>query len=342
MLEKKLTLEQNICAAKIFLNTFGFKLEDVRNLTESSKIKIFNKSMNEVGELHFNNQKVVITAKYNKITLTASYDFAKMFGFVDVGYDNELFGQWFSKINFKIDNSVDSIKGEFLVTNTADSEFGISCQCHPLITLNIPNQGDFVFKILRDGSIFYFEFNTKNYSELIEISSNFECIRHVIKKGEFDREKNKYVYKKDVGIFNASEDGIDKDKLHVFLNEEQNGRTLAYQSKLVKKIDKNNYRKTNIQCGLLMQKFDNNMLKKVQLLREILTIDDISLLDNLISVCYDNYTDEELVALLGIKRPAFVYQDGAENLTDSYFGIGKESMFLLPNEQKQLLKKQEV
>ena len=101
MLEKNLTLEQNICAAKIFLNTFGFKLEDVRNLTESSKIKIFNKSMNEVGELHFNNQKVVITAKYNKITLTASYDFAKMFGFVDVGYDNELFGQWFSKINFK-------------------------------------------------------------------------------------------------------------------------------------------------------------------------------------------------------------------------------------------------
>ena len=142
-----------------------------------------------------------------------------------------------------------------------------------------------------------------------------------------------------MGVFNAAECGEDKDKLNMFLNEEQNGEILNYRRDLVKKVDKNNYRELNIQRGLLMQQLDNDMLEKVQLLREIFTIDGISLLDNLISVCYDSYTDEELVALLGTKRPTPIYQDGAKTLTDSYFGIGKESEFLSLEQQKRLLKK---
>ena len=38
MVEKYLTLEQNTCAARIFLNTFGLTLEDVSNINEFSKI----------------------------------------------------------------------------------------------------------------------------------------------------------------------------------------------------------------------------------------------------------------------------------------------------------------
>ena len=114
----------------------------------------------------------------------------------------------------------------------------------------------------------------------------------------------------------------------MFLNEEQEGEILNYRRELVKKVDKNNYKKMNIQRGLLMQQLDSDMLKKVRLLRKIFTIDDISLLDNLISVCYDNYTDDELTALLGTKRPTTVYQNDAKNLTDSYFGIDKKSKFV--------------
>lgn len=38
MKEKYLTLEQNTCAAKIFLNTFGFILEDAQEINKFSKI----------------------------------------------------------------------------------------------------------------------------------------------------------------------------------------------------------------------------------------------------------------------------------------------------------------
>ncbi len=46
MVEKFLTLEQNICAARIFLNTFGLILENINKVNEFSKIKIFDKAVN--------------------------------------------------------------------------------------------------------------------------------------------------------------------------------------------------------------------------------------------------------------------------------------------------------
>lgn len=328
MKEKYLTLEQNTCAARIFLNTFGFILEDAQEINEFSKIKIYDKSMNEVGQLYFDNRKVMMTAKDNNKCLMASYDIAKLFRLIDTECDNALFAKWSSKINFQIKNNNDyNINGEFLIDNVADSQFGISCQCHPLININLSNKADINLKLLRNGCVFFFEFDTENYNETIEFNIISEYIRHVIKKGKLNQE-GYCSYKKYIGIFNAAEAGENKDKLLVFLTEEQNEEILNYKSELVHKADSNDYMKMNIQRGLLMQKLDNDMLEKIQLLRQILTIDGVSILDNLISICYDNYTDEELVALLGTKRPAVVYQNGAENLTNSYFGIGTKNKFL--------------
>ena len=103
-MEKNLTHEQNICAARIFLNTFGLTLENVSNVNEFSKIKIFDKTMNEIGELHFDKGKVIMSANYNNSVLEADFDIAKMSGFIDPECKNApfaLFGQWFSKIEFK-------------------------------------------------------------------------------------------------------------------------------------------------------------------------------------------------------------------------------------------------
>ena len=50
------------------------------------------------------------------------------------------------------------------------------------------------------------------------------------------------------------------------------------------------------------------------------------------------YSDEEIVALLGIRRNKMNYQDGANSLKESYFEIGQDSQFLSIEQQKRLLK----
>lgn len=340
MEEKYLTLDQNICAARIFLNTFGFILEDVNELDEFSKIKIYNKSMNIVGQLYFNKGKVMFSAKYKKSTLTANYDIAKVFGFVDIECDNALFGKWSSNINFQIQNDQNTnINGEFLIENNIDSQFGISCLCHPLINYQIPNKGNITIKILRDGLIFGLEIISENYNEKIHIRPSDDLsvfLLHDIKCGEYNSEKHGYPYRKYAGIFNGTNCGENKDKLHIFLTEEEYDKNLCYHDEYVPKIDNDNSSESLIQKGLLMQKLDNSLIEKVNELQKIMLIDDISLLDNLISVCYDSYTDEELNALLGIKKENIFYQNGAKNLTDSYFGMENESKLLSLKQRKQL------
>lgn len=92
-----------------------------------------------------------------------------------------------------------------------------------------------------------------------------------------------------------------------------------------------------IQKGKLMQQLDPTMFQRIRELRKVLSIGDNSILDNLISVCYDSYTDEEINALLGLERKKMIYQDGADSLKNSYYGIGRNSYFLSPEAQKRLI-----
>ena len=69
---------------------------------------------------------------------------------------------------------------------------------------------------------------------------------------------------------------------------------LCYHNEYVPKINKDESSEAVIQKGLLMQKLDNEPIRKINDLRQLLLIDDISLSDNLRSVCYDSYDDKEI------------------------------------------------
>ena len=345
MKEKFLTLEQNLCAARIFLNTFGFRLEDIEEIDAFTHIKIYDKNMNSVGELHFDNGKVIITAKYNDGTLNASYNLAKIRGFIDYESNNALYGEWSSNIEFKIQNSKNTnISGEFLINTSIDSQFGISCTCHPLLKYEVPNQGNITIKILRDGLTFGAEINSNNYSERINVrpwDSINGFLLHEIRNGEYNP-KTGFPYRKYVGIFNGGDLGETKETLRVFLLEEENNKELNHHSEYVPKITISNPEDELVQKGMLMKKIDDSTFRKIREIKELLLIDDISLLDNLISLCTDSYTNEEIQALLGIERKPLTFQDGSKELTRSYFGLEKTNPFSISQEQqKKLLKRKE-
>ena len=337
MFEKNLTLEQNICSARIFLNTFGLYLEDTNNINESSKIKIIDNSMNTVGNLSFNNDKVVMSANYNNVILNAHFGLAKIKGFMDIEEDNALFGKWSSKINFKVQqqNNI-KLSGEILVDCSIDSKFEISCHCHPLIKCEIPSKGEAELKILRDGRTFGLNINSQKYNETIDVKP-WDNIKHVISKGEYNPEKYQHEYTKYMGIFEAG--GSDKDKLHVFLEEKNWDKIISLKNAWPLKEGTDNSKSLTIQKGMLMQDLDPKMFEKIKELGELLSFGAVSLLDNLISVCYDSYTDDEISALLGVNKQKMNYQNGADTLVDSYFGIGKNDTFLSLETQKRLLKK---
>ena len=340
MQEKYLTLAQNTCAARIFLNTFGLTLENLTDIDEFSKIKVFDKDMNVVGELHFDNGKVIIVANYNNSLLEAKYDIPKIFSFIDRECGNALFGEWSSKIEFKVENNNNiKLSGEFLIGCSVDSEFGIKCLCHPLINCEVPNNGKITLKILRDGRTFGVDISSGNYKETIDIMPWDDWngfIKHVISNGDYDPKRYMHEYRKYMGVFTAGKGS--EDKLHVFLSETEWDNKISFRNEFPPKIGDDNSKELVIQKGMLMQDLDPDMFEKIKSLREVFSIGEISLLDNLFSICYDSYSDDELLALLGIKRSRMNYQDGANSLKESYFGIGQDSQFLSTEQQKRLLK----
>ena len=258
--------KQNICSARVFLNAFGLILENVDDINEFSKIKIFDKNSNVVGNLYFDNGKVIINAEYNNCTLKANYNISKLFGFKDIECGNALFCEWSSKIYFKADNDKIKLNGEFLINSSADSALGIRCTCHPLIICDISNKGITTLKIQRDGRTFGIENKFNNYHEIIDIipfDDWFGYLVHDIKKGDWDKQKGGYPYRRFASIRRSANVGKERHKLRKFLSEEEFSDTKYYKEESVPKIKNDNSREAVIQKGLLMKEIDPEMFKKM-------------------------------------------------------------------------------
>ena len=287
MHEKYLTLAQNTCAARIFLNAFGLTLENATNIDEFSRIKIFYKDMNVVGELHFDNGKVMIAANYNNSLLEASYDIAKLSSFIDIECGNALFGEWFSNIEFKYENRNNiKLSGEFLFECSMDSQNGIRCICHPLIDCDVPNNGKIILIILRDGKTFGVNISSGNYKETIDIMplDNWDgFIKHVISNNTYDPKSYTFEYRKYMGVFQAGKGN--EDKLRVLLSEKVWDKRISFRNEFHPKIGDDDSEELLIQKGMLMYDLDPDMFEKIKSLRETLSIGEVSLLDNLFSIC---------------------------------------------------------
>ena len=79
-----------------------------------------------------------------------------------------------------------------------------------------------------------------------------------------------------------------------------------------------------MQKSVLMYRLDNIMRERINQIRNLLIINDSYLLDNLLGVCLGDYSDLELEALFNIDKNSIIYQDGANNLVDAYFGANSD------------------
>lgn len=334
-MDKKLTIEQSMSTARVFLNIFGFELDEIdTDINDEAVVRIFDKNKNVVGELNIECGKVVIRVSNDSCTLSANYVIPKVSGFNDGG---ALFLQWASDVKYSVKNT-DHIEmhGDITIDCTMDSEFGVRCNCHPTILCDKDSKTFVGVKILRDGKVFSYKSASIEGSEIIDImpwNDLMGYIIHDIKRG--GEVAGKYSYRRYAGVFKSSEHS---EMLSTFLMEENDGNVTSHSDNFEKCSKSECSSDLLVQKGMLMQELDPAMFEEIGNLRDLFMVGDVSLFDNLVSVCYDSYTNEEVKALLGVERKPFVYQDGSDNLISAYYGIDKENSFGVTEAQKLFFK----
>lgn len=331
-----LTLEQNICGARVFLNVFGLILENVEEINEFSKLKIFNTKGEEVGMLYFGNGKVNIIADSNFGKLNASYNIGS-FSVLEDLEDRALFAQWSNKIDYEV-SSEDKLnfKGDMLIGCCMDTQLGIKCRTHSMMEY-VENGKQVIMKFMSDGHEFMYEIKDNNSQELLDMTVGFRnSIIHIVIDGEYDESKHSFPYRKCNRIDRKSKET--GEILQILSWAERYNESLSYIEKDTPAIGDKYSEEASIQKGLLMQEINPNFVNKIEEIKNKFICEDVSLFENLVDISFASYTDKEVLALFGFDRKKVNYQNGADNLVDAYYGIGGDNKFLSPQNQKRLLK----
>ena len=327
MEKKKLTYEQNIRSAIVFLNTFGLTLEEKDSIVDGDVLKVYNGSK-EAGKVSINGEKTLIETDSNFGLLQADYDRVKYFSSIDHETDSAFFARWSTDISYTIkDQEKIKMKGIFTVLCNVDTTFGMKCICQPLLQYYSQDGSVIEFKMQRDGRVFYFSYENKENKEDIQIAPYNESIgyfRHHITKGEF---KDDWPYLESYLVTDKSER---ENNILVAGNYiVENGNRTQYNCIEEKKISKVDEDALLMQKIALIQKVGSKAFHRIKIVRDFFIVDGVSLFDHFINVSLPSYTDEEVKGLLGIDREVMHFQNGAYHVKDAYFGVKENQDFFL-------------
>ena len=207
-----------------------------------------------------------------------------------------------------------------------DTEFGMKCICHPLLEFFVDGNKVLSIKFIRDGKVFASEYKENEKQELIYFTP-FNChgvaMSHTIVDLKKDPGLKNEQYRKQAIV---RKDRY-SDKLSTLRYEVEKDNINYYEELLhdITPVEE----ELVIQKGLLMQEIDSELYQKLKNVRASLTENGVSLWDNFVNVSLQSYSNAEIIALFGIERKPMKFQNGADNVVDAYFGIGKEKAFRL-------------
>jgi hypothetical protein len=233
------------------------------------------------------------------------------------------FANWVShiKFNYFLGNG-DKLSGCFNLSSTADTEVGLRCFGHMEMTYLTYEKQRIDFKVFRNGTLFYASVLNDDIEEDMDILTSYNeflgySIFHQKKVG---LKEKKHYYFSEITEY-ATEPGYkrliarDVD----YIGEEV--KTNSYDNNKYE-IDKNKDYKEELMENIdLVKTVDTEIFDKIKGLCESFKIGDTLILKNLVSACFDSFTDEEFEAIFSFKRDRSFYQDGANSLVDSYFEL---------------------
>ena len=329
-----LTREQNLAAARIFLNIFDLTLEDTDKINEVTSLEIYNP--NPVGTLNFTDNKITISVDSLDGKLEANYDFANIFT-ISTGENGLSSKEWSNNIKFSYDiNNGVKLTGDFLIGACIDDEFGLTCLCQPLLSCEIADKEKVNISMFRNQKFFDLQSIKENYKEEISIDKDTNLIIHNISQDTNQSKTNVVAYSR---YYKHKDEDENKQYLGVRAIKYKDGKAIRYNQQSIPAISDSQYDNFIQQCKMLHE-LDPSISNKIKNLQRNLIIHGVPVLDNIFNVCYDGYSNLDLQTIFNTEISHFTYQGYAENLKDSYFGISNDkNYFSISKNQKQLIKK---
>lgn len=327
MEKKYLSLEQNLCSARILLNIFGLVLETQDEINESTKLNILDKNNNQVGIIYFENGIIKIQSETGLGNLNANYCPSEFGGYYATKHGIES-ASWQHLINFQVEGNL-NFSGDMQIDASIDTDSENFCKVHSTIKYIDQNNNKVELKFMDDGYPFNYKARKDGFSEELIIdpwSYMGSFMSHVIRDGKYDNNHLCYLNER---VKYVLRNGNDKDHLRIVSCIVENYQTKEYLNELCKSVDKDDLDASAIQKGQLMQQIDDSFSKKIVELINLFKKDNISLLENLIDVAFNRHSSDVIESLFGIDIQKIDYYNGADNLVDAYLGIGENNSFRL-------------
>ena len=319
MKEIYLPLTYSINAAEIFLNIFNLrlKIDDIEQILPNYTIEVWD-SNKKKGTLTFQNYQFQIQANTPFGTLVANSNLPRRMRIPDDEV-NESLDTWDHIVKFSIKSQNESceMNGEVRLVCNDDTEYGSSCSCHSTFALtkksNETQQDEKIeMCFLRNGSTFSCYYQTPNHREKILVSPlTFSTL--FMEHDKWDYNSREYA-----SVF---EDGTNHSKLITLQIKDEGGNNTFWNRQSFDRDPSQKKKENTIQKGQLMQAIDPNYLNAIERFRKYLQVDNVSLLDNLISVSLDSYSDNEIQALMGTTRRKIAYHESAPTLNNFYYSV---------------------
>lgn len=332
---KKIVYDKNLRSAVIFLNMFGLDILESENVLMGDIIPVVDKDMQMVGSVTCLEDDINISAMSDLGQIVASYKPAV----ASLTRDVEAKGSprsatWKTEIKYEIQkNENDTVKGICMLFSGVDDEYGPRCSASHIIKYFAAGKEIMTLRMQIGSELFGLYFYDADIQETIVISPfslNQSYMRHDLKCGKYVRDTGypKYTYAI-IGDYSDTE----KDKLGVIYDSSEYGDEKEHRVIIVDKVDYDENKKINgqgviLQLGALMKENDSRMYERINDIRELLARGDVSLLDSFINVSLGSFTNEEIEALLGIKKEPLKYKGQVRELKNIYFGNDGSFNFL--------------
>lgn len=329
MKEKFLTLEQNLCGARIFLNFIGLNLEPKEGLVNFyDKLNVYNNENIEVGKVYFENESVVINAITDFGELSATYPIGKISGFRDIETDGGVFTDWQHTIKYSLKN-YKNFEGNLQMHISMDTTFGINFRVHSKINYIDKLGNNVTIKLMDDGDPFSYTAAKEGFKEELRISpwDDYEpYMCHTVSNGDFNKETRNFLNERVNFVWHNGDQ--DRSHLRVISAEAKNYETTKCEEVLVDRIMNNNTEEAVIQKAELIHEKDDTFAKKIGEIIDDFKTDNVSFMENLIEASFNKMSDKEKTALFGREIPKISYYNGSDNLIDAYFNFNNGNLFV--------------